>query len=72
MERNGLKVSIVVAVYNAEKTLGACLDSLMDVDFPKEQLEILVIDNNSTDKSKEIIKLFDILKTNIVLNLDEL
>ena len=49
-------VSIVLPVYNAESTLALCLDSLTSLDYPKEKLEIIVVDNNSTDASKEIIK----------------
>lgn len=50
------KVSIVSPVYNGEKTLSLCLDSLLNLDFPKENLEIIVVDNNSTDATKDIIR----------------
>lgn len=49
------KVSVVVVVYNGEETLSACLDSLMRLDFPEQDREIIVVDNNSTDCTKEII-----------------
>ncbi|MDP2939166.1 MAG: PqqD family peptide modification chaperone [Candidatus Omnitrophota bacterium] len=49
------KVSIVIPVYNAEKTLTLCLDSLMNLDYPKQDLEIIVVDNGSTDNTKELI-----------------
>lgn len=49
------KVSIVIAVYNGEKTLPLCLDSLMNLDYPKEDLEIIVVDNASTDNTKELV-----------------
>jgi len=50
-----IKASVVVIVYNAQKTLKSCLDSLMALDFPKNQYEILVVDNHSTDGTKNII-----------------
>lgn len=50
------KVNIVVPVYNGERTLSSCLDSLINLDFPKENLEIIVVDNNSTDRTRDIIK----------------
>ena len=46
------KVSVVVPIYNSEKTLEKCLNSLYKQDY--SELEILLIDNNSTDNSKSI------------------
>ncbi|MBL7196918.1 MAG: glycosyltransferase [Candidatus Omnitrophica bacterium] len=54
------KVSIIVPVYNGEKTLSLCLDSLMDLDYPKEDLEIIVVDNGSTDETAKIIKQYPV------------
>jgi glycosyltransferase involved in cell wall biosynthesis len=55
-----LKVSIVIPVYNEEKMLPLCLDSLQSLDYPKEMLEIIFVDNNSTDKSAKIIKKYPV------------
>lgn len=52
------KISIVIPAYNSEKTLEQCLDSLINQDF--NDFEIIVVDNNSTDKTKKII--FDFIK----------
>lgn len=54
------KVNIVVCVYNGEKTLPACLDSLLALDFSKEDLEIVIVDNNSTDATKDIINRYPV------------
>ncbi|MBL7196911.1 MAG: glycosyltransferase [Candidatus Omnitrophica bacterium] len=54
------KVSIIVPVYNGEKTLSLCLDSLMNLNYPKEKLEIIVVDNNSTDGTKDITKRYSV------------
>lgn len=54
------QVSIIVPVYNGEKTLSLCLGSLINLDYPKEQLEIIVVDNNSRDRSKDIIKRYPV------------
>ena len=48
------KVSIVIPVYNGQNTLMHCLDSLMQLDYSREDFEIVVVDNNSSDNSKEI------------------
>ncbi len=48
-------VSVICPVYNEEKYIGACIESIVKQDFPKEELEILFIDGMSTDKTREII-----------------
>ncbi len=52
-------ISIVIPVYNAEKTLENCIKSVLLQDFSKEY-EIIIIDNNSTDKSIEIAKRYPV------------
>ena len=54
------KVSIIVPVYNGEKTLALCLDSLMNLDYPKKDLEIIVVDNASTDETAKVIKQYPV------------
>jgi len=49
-------VSIIVPVYNGEVTIEACIRSLLDLHYPGERYEILVVDNNSTDNTAAIIK----------------
>lgn len=53
-----MKVSIIVVTYNEEKNIADCLDSLVNLDYDKRDCEILVIDGNSTDKTKDIVKEF--------------
>ena len=47
-----VKVSIIVPVYNAEKTIGRCVDSILNQDFP--EFELLLIDDGSKDESGKI------------------
>jgi glycosyltransferase involved in cell wall biosynthesis len=54
------EISVVIPVYNAEKTLAATLDSLMKQSLDRNDYEILVIDNGSTDSSAEIIKSYPV------------
>ena len=50
------KVSIIVPVYNVEKYLAKCLDSLVSQTL--EDVEIIVVDDGSKDNSKQIIDEF--------------
>ncbi len=47
-------ISIIVPIYNAEKYLNKCIDSL--VNQTKEELEIILVNDGSTDNSENIIK----------------
>lgn len=46
------RVSIIVPVYNAEKTIGACIESILKQDF--KDFELLLCDDGSNDQSLEI------------------
>ena len=48
------KVSIIVPVYNAEMYLDDCIRSILKQDY--DNLEILLVDDGSTDSSAEIAK----------------
>ena len=49
-------VSVIILNYNGREHLERCLSSLQDLEFPKKQLEIIVVDNGSTDDSVRFIK----------------
>lgn len=53
-------VSIIVPVYNGEKIIAECIESLVNQDYPKDKYEIIIVDNNSKDKTAEIIKKYPI------------
>ena len=50
--------SIIVPIYNAEKTLRKCLDSICEQTF--ESYEVILIDDGSTDQSLSICKRYEI------------
>ncbi len=45
------KLSIIVPVYNAEKWLHRCVDSLLNQNLPREDYEIILVDDGSPDGS---------------------
>jgi glycosyltransferase involved in cell wall biosynthesis len=52
------RVSVIVPVYNDSEHIELLLDSLSDQDYPKDLLEIIIVDNNSTDNSRQITRQF--------------
>ena len=48
-------VSIVIPAFNAERTIGPCIESLMALDFAKDRYEIIVVNNGSSDGTGRII-----------------
>lgn len=54
MEDYKYKLSIIIPMYNAEKYIGICLDSILDSNLLKEEYEIVIVNDGSQDKSPEI------------------
>jgi len=50
-------ISVVIPAYNEEKCIGDCLEKLANQDFDLPY-EVIVVDNKSTDKTKEVAKKF--------------
>lgn len=47
-------VTIVIPVYNSADTLPACLESLARQDYPHRKMQVLLMNNKSTDVSQEV------------------
>jgi len=50
------KISILVALRNEERTIDACVKSLLNLDYPNELFEIVLINDRSTDQTPHIIE----------------
>ncbi len=57
-----MKASIIVPTYNRSDQLFRTLMSLVNLDFDNKAFEVIVVDNGSTDKTKEVV--FDFIKAN--------
>jgi len=55
--KNHLKYSVIIPVYNAEKTLNRCVNSLLRQNY--REAEIILVNDGSTDHSEEICKAFE-------------
>jgi cellulose synthase/poly-beta-1,6-N-acetylglucosamine synthase-like glycosyltransferase len=51
-------VSIIVCMHNEEKNISACLDKLIQQDYPQEALEIIVVNDRSTDNTGTILNTY--------------
>ncbi|MCA9963679.1 MAG: glycosyltransferase family 2 protein [Anaerolineales bacterium] len=49
------KVSMIIAAYNEANSIGAKLDNVLALDYPREQLEVLVASDGSNDGTNEIV-----------------
>jgi glycosyltransferase involved in cell wall biosynthesis len=54
------RVSVIVAVRDGERHLGRCLEALLAQSWPRERLEILVVDDASTDRTRERASAFPV------------
>ena len=50
------KVSIIIPAKNAASYIKRCLDSIRQLDYPQDLLEVIVIDNGSTDETQELVR----------------
>lgn len=66
-EKNSLKVSYVLGIYNAERTLKECINGILMQDYPKADYEIIIVDGGSNDKTLDICREFMKKNKNIKL-----
>jgi cellulose synthase/poly-beta-1,6-N-acetylglucosamine synthase-like glycosyltransferase len=53
-------VSVIVPVFNGASFVETCIAGLVGQNYPKERYEVIVVDNNSTDNTANIIKRYPV------------
>lgn len=48
-------LSVICPIYNEEKYIGGCIESILRQDYPKDDLEVIFADGMSTDRTREIV-----------------
>lgn len=57
MNKTGLPhLTVLIATYNEEKRIEACLNSVVSQEYPKDKIEIVVVDDKSEDKTVDLVK----------------
>jgi len=51
-------VTVLVAAHNEEAVIAGSLEALLEVDYPRDRLEILAVNDRSTDRTREIVDEF--------------
>lgn len=49
-------ISVIITTKNEEKNIENCLKSIKEQTYPRDKIEIIVVDNGSTDNTKEIAR----------------
>ena len=49
-------VTVVVAAYNEEDNIRSCVQSILDNNYPQHLLEVIIVDNGSTDSTLQVIQ----------------
>ena len=60
-------ISFVIPVYNSDKYLGCCLDSILNQDIMQEEFEIICINDGSTDDSLKILDKYKQKHNNVIV-----
>lgn len=51
-------LSVICPIYNEERYIAGCIESILAQDFPKTELEVLFVDGMSTDRTREIVDIY--------------
>jgi len=49
-------ISVIIPAFNAEDTIAHCLQALENQTYPSTKIEVIIVDDDSTDKTGEIVK----------------
>ena len=60
------EVTILIAAYNEEENIGSTLKNKLELGYPKDKLEIIVISDGSTDNTDEIVKRYESEKVRLI------
>ena len=54
--RAAMKITVGVCVKNSERTIKGAIDGILNQNYPREQMQVIIVDGCSTDRTLPIIK----------------
>lgn len=63
-----MKISIIVPVYNERESIVQCLDAILGQDYPKEDFEVIVVNDGSTDGTLNVVERYPVRLINLEAN----
>ena len=63
------KVSVIIPIYNAQDTLKVAINSVINQTIRFENIELILVDDKSTDNSRKIITTYSNKYNNIYIEL---
>lgn len=55
MDKSQIKVSVIIPVFNEERHIEKCIASINRQDYPREHIEYIFVDGNSTDLTRKLL-----------------
>lgn len=53
-------VTVVIATYNSQNTIDTCLKKVREQDYPQKNIDVIIVDGGSTDKTLSLINKYDV------------
>ena len=50
------RISIIVPAFNEERTVDRCLNSIKIQNYPHDKMEVIVVDDGSTDNTRSVVR----------------
>ena len=54
-----LKITFMIPAFNEEKHIKKCIDSILNLDYPRKNIKTIVVNDGSTDRTKEICEEYE-------------
>lgn len=64
-----MKLSIIVPVYNEKGAVAQCLNAILNQDYPKDDYEVIVVNDGSSDGTKEVVEKYQVRLINLEANM---
>lgn len=69
MKNNLPSINVIIATYNSENTIGRCLGSVRNQNYPQNKIKIIIADGGSKDSTLKIVEKYNAKVINVSLDL---